>query len=86
MTIRQREAAGFEQPARDAKAVTPGSSALASGVCKALYVGTAGDVNVITEAGTTVLFAGVTAGSVLPIRCSHVLSTSTDADDIVALY
>ena len=85
MATKQREQAGFEQPARDAVAVTPGSSALAT-PCKALYIGGAGNVNVITEAGTTTLFSGATAGSVLPVRCTHVLSTSTTATSIVALY
>ncbi len=85
MTLK-REAPGYEQPAPDAKAVTPGASALPDGTCKAVYVGGAGNLNVTTERGTTTLFVGVAAGSILPIRCSHILSTSTTATSIVALY
>jgi len=69
-------AAGFDAPAADAFAITPGSSAL-SLVTRAIYVGADGDVVVTMLAGTTVTFADVPAGSVLPIRVSHVLASST---------
>jgi hypothetical protein len=60
---------------------------------RALYVGAAGnvvvkmaDVDDPTEAGNTVTFSGVLAGTVLPIQVRCVNSTSTTATDIVALY
>lgn len=52
---------------------------------RALYIGGAGDVNVITAAGDTVLFSAVPAGFVLPIQVQSVKSTSTTATLIVAL-
>ena len=38
------------------------------------------------EAGNAVTFAGVPAGTVLPLRTRRVRSTGTTADDIVALF
>lgn len=59
-----------------------------SGVCvtKALYVGGAGDVNVVMVGGQTVLFVGVLAGSILPISVTQVKSASTTASSIVGLW
>ncbi len=53
------------------------------GAC--LYVGGAGDVSVTLESGNTVTFAGVNAGSFLPILAKQVLAATT-ASDILALY
>ena len=60
----------------------PGSNQ--RGCC--LYVGGAGDVNVTLESGNTVIFAGVNAGSFLPICATQVLSASTTATNMLALY
>jgi hypothetical protein len=51
-----------------------------------LYVGGAGDVNVTLESGNTVIFAGVNAGSFLPICATQVLAASTTATNMLALY
>ena len=56
-----------------------------------LYVGTAGDVNVIlanVPAATlaeAVLFKNVAAGSFLPVIVNYVLATGTTAGDIIAI-
>jgi hypothetical protein len=71
-------------PAQDAAAVTPGAAAL-SDVTKGVYVGTSGNLVVTMMGGGDVTFSSVPAGSVLPIRVTHILGTST-ADDIVALW
>jgi len=42
-----------------------------------IYVGGTGAVAVVTEAGTTVTFSGVPAGTVLPIRTQKVLAATT---------
>lgn len=59
-----------------------------SGVCitKAVYVGGAGDLNVVMQGGQTVLFVGVLAGSILPISVSQVKNASTSASSIVGLW
>jgi len=68
--------AGFDAPASDAFVITPGSSPLPL-VTRAIYVGTDGDIVVTMLAGTSVTFAHVAAGSMLPLRASHVLSGTT---------
>lgn len=74
---------GMSAPAHDAWAVTPGSSALAR-PARALWIGTTGDVEVITAGGTTVIFTNVPVGF-LAVRCTHVLSANTTATGIVAI-
>jgi len=54
------------------------------GVC--LYIGGAGNVEVIMESGTTQTFKNVSAGTFLPILVTHVLPGSTTATEILALY
>lgn len=53
---------------------------------RALFVGGAGNIVVVDEAGTTCTFTGVVAGSVLPIVCKRVNSTNTTATNIVAMF
>jgi hypothetical protein len=72
--------------ATDATLVTPGASALTDGPTRAVYVGQAGNLNVTMLGGTTVLFTGVPAGTTLPIQVTHILSSTTTADKIVALF
>lgn len=76
-----------DQGARSLKAVTPSDSAdLPNGVCRALWIGAAGDVAIIAENDTSaVTLADVPAG-LLPVRAKRVMSTNTAATDIVALY
>jgi hypothetical protein len=74
-----------QMQAEDAVAVTPDDTdtiAITSG----LYVGSDGNVNVTMASGNDVIFTGVLAGSILPIRVIKVLSTSTTATNIIALY
>ena len=70
----------------DATLVTPGASALTDGPTRAVYVGGTGDLNVTFRDGTTLLLSAVQAGTVLPIQVTHILSASTTATLIVALY
>lgn len=56
------------------------------GYIDALYVGGAGDVAVMPIGATAaVTLPGATAGSILPVRCQQVMSTSTTATSIVGL-
>ena len=72
-------------PAQDAAVVTA-SDTTHLGNVRGLFVGGAGNVALVTAAGSTVVFTGVAAGSILPVRCTQVNSTSTTATNIVALY
>ena len=51
-----------------------------------LYVGAAGDVQVITVGGDNVTFVGVNEGTFLPVLVKQVVSTSTTATSILALW
>lgn len=54
---------------------------------RALYVGTTGDVAVkFLGDSTEVVFVAVPAGTLLPIRPTHLVATTTTAGDIVALW
>ena len=76
-------APGAESPATNATAITPGASALAN-FPRALYVGGAGNVTVTMLGGQSVTFTAVPAGSILPIRCTHV--TAATATAILGLW
>lgn len=51
-----------------------------------LYVGGAGDIKVETVGGDEVVFAGVLAGSFIPVQVVKLFSTSTTATNVVALW
>lgn len=75
------------QSARNASAVTPHDSNALANVSKGLYVGGAGNIACrLVDDSADVTFVGIAAGTVLPIRVSHVRSTSTTATSILNLY
>ena len=57
----------------------------AQGPCIGIHVGTAGNVVVVFQDGTTCLFKCI-AGQILPVRAKRVDSTNTTASEMVALY
>ena len=67
---------------------TSDSSDLPNGRCRAIYVGTSGNLAVQhTDGGNSpVTFKNVGDGVLLPIGATRVLSTGTTAADIVAVY
>lgn len=68
------------------EAVTPSDSTDFDTICRAIYVGGAGNVVAVRHDGTAVTFTGVPAGTVLPIAVRRINSTSTTATAIVALF
>ena len=72
-------------PARDAFAITPSDSVNFTTTAKAIYVGVAGNVVIVTKNGSDVTFLGAVAGSVLPVQAVRVNATSTTATDLVGL-
>lgn len=84
----------ISDPAKHAAVVTPSDAAdgFLAYVSRALQIGSDGDMTVDMQgspelAGTTVLFSGCKAGTVLPIRVKRVKSTGTTASmKIVALW
>ena len=77
---------GLDAPARNAAAVTPSDEDEFSFFTRAIYVGGAGDLAVLTMGGQTVTFAAIPVGSLLPVRAKKVLATGTTATDIVRLW
>ena len=73
-------------PAEDAIPVTPSdANDLANGPCRALVIGTAGSLSVVTLAGEVRNLLGVPVG-VLPLQVRRVRATGTTATNISALY
>lgn len=75
-------------PAVLAHAVTP--SDLAGNnltyPCRALYIGGAGNATIVMADSTAILFSGLQAGQILPVRALRVNATGTTATGIVALF
>jgi hypothetical protein len=67
-------------------AVTPGDSTTLPAT-RGLWIGGAGNVAVVFAGDTAaVTLSGATAGSLIPIQVTKVMSTNTTATSIVALY
>lgn len=75
----------LDSPAQDAFQITPHDTDELAQVTRAIYVGGAGNVNLTTASGTTIVFSGIPAGTVLPVQVRKVLSTSTTATNIIGL-
>lgn len=80
------EDVSLESPATGGEAVTPHDTNELSYATRALWIGGAGNVRVEMLDGQTLTLSGVQAGTLLPIRVKKVLSTSTTATLIVALW
>ena len=64
----------IDGPADGAANVTPSGDALAN-TTRAIYVGGAGHLAVRMKSGEDVLFSSVPAGTILPIRVTHIYGT-----------
>lgn len=72
-------------PASHAAAITPDDDNNLTETTRAIWVGGAGDLTAIMRSGETVTFAGVPAGTLLPVRVTRVLESST-ATDLVGVW
>lgn len=52
---------------------------------RAVYVGVTGDVTIKDGAGTSLLFKGAPAGTLLPVMTSKVMSTGTTATNLIGI-
>lgn len=75
----------FSSPALHALAVTPSDTAYFNQVARAIYVGVAGDITLVTPNGEAVLFSNAPVG-ILPVMCIRVNSTGTTATNMVSLW
>ena len=80
----------YTNPAIRAELLIKSDSTVFTYFTRALYVGGAGDVavKIMNQAGTeaSVTFVGVPAGAILPIACSQLLSTGTNATNVIGLW
>ena len=67
-------------------AVTPSNTVGYDRMARAFYVGTTGDVVVLTSEGNAVTFTAVPAGAIIPINHTRINATGTTASNIVALF
>jgi len=77
---------GLFRPNGHAEVVAPSDATDLDFLARALWVGGAGNVSVVMMDGNTVVFTGVAAGTLLPIRFSRVNATGTTATNMVALF
>ena len=75
-------AVSITAPPSNAAPVTPSDTTDLAFVSRALYIGTPGDVRVLTNAGQDVTYKGVAGTKVL--RVTRVFATGTTAADISA--
>lgn len=59
---------------------------LVNGQTRGVYVGGAGNMDVLMSDGSEVTFSGIPVGTILPIAVKRVKATNTTATNIVALY
>lgn len=77
---------GLDSPGENWASITPHDSNALSTLPRAIYVGGAGDLEVISVDGTTVVFSGVPVGTLLPIRPNIVKATNTTATNLIAVW
>jgi hypothetical protein len=76
----------LNSPADNATEVTPNDTTPLTYVSRGLYIGVTGNLSVTMQGGGNVTFVGLPAGTVLPVRVTHVRSSSTTASSIINLY
>ena len=75
----------LESPATRAFVITPSDANNLTVFSRAIYVGGAGNISVLTLEDHIVTFTGLLAGSILPVRVKRVNSTGTTATNLIAL-
>lgn len=75
----------ISSPAFHAAAITPHNSTNLDTVARAIYVGTTGNIVIVTPNDEVVTFTSVPVG-ILPVMAKRINSTSTTASNLVALW
>lgn len=74
------------EPADGAVAITPDDNLNLEHTTRGIYVGSTGDLRVLTIDEYDVTFVALVAGIIHPIRVLRVFATGTTADDIVGVW
>lgn len=72
-------------PGFDATAIVPSNTVNNPIIYRAVWVGSAGDVSLVTAAGNTAIFYAATAGSIIPVQCARVNVLNTTASLLVGI-
>ena len=75
----------LHSPASHGFATTPHDTDPLGETTRALFIGGAGAVCVVMASGAELIFAGLAAGTVLPVRAIRVKATGTTASAILGL-
>ena len=75
-----------DSPALHAVPIVPSDSGLLEVPTRAIYVGYAGDVRVLTITGKEALFNAVAASTTIPVRAQRVFETQTTASGLLGLW
>ena len=76
---------GINGPANDGFIIAPDDGLDLNEITRAIFIGSGGDISLVTKNGTLLTFSGLGAGSLLPVRASRVHATGTTASNIVGL-
>lgn len=79
------ENSGKITPAEHAFVITPADGVNLPAPTRGVYVGSFGDLRVRMVDGADIMFVGLTAGIIHPLRIIQVWATGTTADDIRGL-
>lgn len=72
-------------PGYDCFEITPNDNANFDACARAIYVGVAGDIVILTPKGNQITLKNAQAGSIIPIQTARVYSTDTTATDLVGI-
>ena len=72
-------------PAQDYYAITPSDTTNFGTPFRSIYVGTGGNIVVVSPSGATITFSNALAGTVLPVAGVRINNTSTTASNLVGL-
>ena len=72
--------------ARSSAAITPSDTALLPKAAEGIYVGGAGNIELVHTDGTEGIFYGAVAGTVLPFAIRQVKASGTTATNLRALF
>lgn len=75
----------FSDPAHGVIAITPHNTNDIGARVRGIWVGVAGDVSVVCHDGSSALFVGAAAGSVIPVYARRVNATGTTATNLVGM-
>jgi hypothetical protein len=86
MAVQDYKGLDWNRPIRDAVAVSASAEPLAQGACRAIYLGTAGDLTVTFEDGSSVEFNNLAAGIWHPMSVTHITVIDNSAANVRVGY